>query len=318
MRAAGLKRGVVIVDEPADRRDPRDGQPARRTTTTPSPAGSATRPYAKLLDDPNKPLLNHAIQAHYPPGSTYKLVTGTGALADTRSRRRRGSRRGRTCSSARRSSGSGTTAAGARSRSSSASPTRATRSSSSSPACSGSIGSPTGPRSTASARRPASICPARWPGSSRRTRGSRRRSASTIFPGEAYQAGIGQGYDVVTPIQLINAYAALANGGKLYQPQIVREVVGPDGTVVRPFEPKLIRKLDVPRSDAQDDARGGPQRRPRPPHLQPRRPADRRRRQVRHGRVRPPRQQGPPAVPLVVRGVRPEEPGEDRATIRPG
>ena len=52
-----------------------------------------------------------------------------------------------------------------------------------------------------------------------------------MFGGEVYQAGIGQGYDVVTPIQLINAYAALANGGKLYRPQLVREVVGPDGTV---------------------------------------------------------------------------------------
>ena len=40
-----------------------------------------------------------------------------------------------------------------------------------------------------------------------------------IFPGETYQAGIGQGYDAVTPIQLINAYAALANGGTLYRPQ---------------------------------------------------------------------------------------------------
>jgi penicillin-binding protein 2 len=68
-----------------------------------------------------------------------------------------------------------------------------------------------------------------------------------IYPGEVYQAGIGQGYDVVTPIQLINAYAALANGGKLYQPQIVHDVIGPDGSVVRPFAPKLIRKLDVPR-----------------------------------------------------------------------
>ena len=69
-----------------------------------------------------------------------------------------------------------------------------------------------------------------------------------MFAGETYQAGIGQGYDVVTPIQLINAYAALANGGKLYQPQVVREVIGPDGTVVRPFKPKLIHKLDVPPS----------------------------------------------------------------------
>jgi len=69
-----------------------------------------------------------------------------------------------------------------------------------------------------------------------------------MFPGELYQAGIGQGYDVVTPIQLINAYAALANGGKLYQPQLVREVVAPDGTVVRPFEPILVRKLHASKS----------------------------------------------------------------------
>jgi penicillin-binding protein 2 len=69
-----------------------------------------------------------------------------------------------------------------------------------------------------------------------------------IFPGEVYQAGIGQGYDVVTPIQLINAYAALANGGTLYQPQIVHDVVGPDGKVVRPFTPKVIRKSVAPTS----------------------------------------------------------------------
>lgn len=65
----------------------------------------------------------------------------------------------------------------------------------------------------------------------------------TIFPGETYLAGIGQGYDMVTPLQLLNAYAALANGGKLYQPQVVRQIVGANGEVVRPFTPKLIRKL---------------------------------------------------------------------------
>jgi penicillin-binding protein 2 len=73
-----------------------------------------------------------------------------------------------------------------------------------------------------------------------------------MFGGEVYQSGIGQGYDVVTPIQLINAYAALANGGKLYRPQIVRDVVGPDGTVVRPFKPDLIRKLDLKSSVLRD------------------------------------------------------------------
>jgi membrane peptidoglycan carboxypeptidase len=66
-----------------------------------------------------------------------------------------------------------------------------------------------------------------------------------MFPGEVYQAGIGQGYDVVTPLQLITAYSALANGGKLYRPQLVRDVMGPDGTVITPFKPDLVRRLPV-------------------------------------------------------------------------
>jgi cell division protein FtsI/penicillin-binding protein 2 len=66
-----------------------------------------------------------------------------------------------------------------------------------------------------------------------------------IFPGETYHTAIGQGYVEVTPLQLLNAYAALANGGKLYRPQIVRRIVGPDGTVVRDFQPELLHELDV-------------------------------------------------------------------------
>jgi len=66
-----------------------------------------------------------------------------------------------------------------------------------------------------------------------------------VFPGEVYQAGIGQGYDAATPLQVLNAYAALANGGWLYKPQIVRRVLGPDGSVVQDFAPQLIKTLDV-------------------------------------------------------------------------
>ena len=64
-----------------------------------------------------------------------------------------------------------------------------------------------------------------------------------IYGGEVLQAGIGQGYDLATVLQVANAYAALANGGTLYQPQVVREIRAPDGTVARPFEPKVIRKI---------------------------------------------------------------------------
>jgi penicillin-binding protein 2 len=69
-----------------------------------------------------------------------------------------------------------------------------------------------------------------------------------IFSGETYQAGIGQGYDTATPLQVLNAYAALANGGRLLQPQVVRRIVAADGTVIRDFAPILIRKLPIPSS----------------------------------------------------------------------
>ncbi len=38
--------------------------------------------YQSLLDDPGKPLLNHCISSVYPPGSTFKQITGPGALQE--------------------------------------------------------------------------------------------------------------------------------------------------------------------------------------------------------------------------------------------
>ena len=38
--------------------------------------------YQTLLDDPNKPLINRAIQSSYPPGSTFKIIMTTGILGE--------------------------------------------------------------------------------------------------------------------------------------------------------------------------------------------------------------------------------------------
>ncbi len=64
-------------------------------------------------------------------------------------------------------------------------------------------------------------------------------------PGEAVIAAIGQGYVAVTPLQLADAYAALANGGKLYSPRIGKAIISPSGQVVKRINPPVIRHLPV-------------------------------------------------------------------------
>jgi penicillin-binding protein 2 len=62
-------------------------------------------------------------------------------------------------------------------------------------------------------------------------------------PGQAIIASIGQGYVGVTPLQLANAYAALANGGTLYSPRIGEALVNPSGKVVEKINPPVIGHL---------------------------------------------------------------------------
>jgi cell division protein FtsI (penicillin-binding protein 3) len=52
------------------------------------------------------------------------------------------------------------------------------------------------------------------------------------------------GYEIsVTPLQMAMAYGALANGGLLMKPRLVREVRSPDGRVVQRSEPLAIRRV---------------------------------------------------------------------------
>jgi penicillin-binding protein 2 len=61
-------------------------------------------------------------------------------------------------------------------------------------------------------------------------------------PGQAIIASIGQGYVGVTPLQLANGYAALANGGTLYSPRIGQELISPSGKVTK-ITPPVIGHL---------------------------------------------------------------------------
>ena len=63
--------------------------------------------------------------------------------------------------------------------------------------------------------------------------------------GNTYQEAIGQGFVAVTPLQLLNAYAAVANGGTVYRPRLLKDVADPQGNVTYQPAPEVARKLDV-------------------------------------------------------------------------
>lgn len=62
-------------------------------------------------------------------------------------------------------------------------------------------------------------------------------------------ATISYGHGVsVTPLQLVRAYAALANGGRLMRPYLVRSVIGEDGTLLYENQPKVVGLAVSPRT----------------------------------------------------------------------
>ena len=67
--------------------------------------------------------------------------------------------------------------------------------------------------------------------------------------GMALNTAIGQGDVNVTPLQMAVLYAAIANGGHVFQPQLVERIETPEGQVLEQFAPKLVR--DVPMTPEQ-------------------------------------------------------------------
>ena len=244
---AGLKRGAMVV------LNPQTGEVLAMVSFPTYDANQFSRgitdaQFKVLLDNPHKPLINHAIGDIQPPGSTYKVVAGVGGLADkvitttstitSKAYVQLGStkfwewnKRGWGPLDIYEGFGHSsdtyfyqlTHRLGMKRLAYWAQQLG--------------FGSPTGIDLPFEA---AGLGPTdQW---------KMDHYGLPIYPGEVLQAGIGQGFDLATILQVANAYAAVANGGKLYQPQVVREVRGPDGTVVRPFEPKLIRTIKAPAS----------------------------------------------------------------------
>ena len=67
--------------------------------------------------------------------------------------------------------------------------------------------------------------------------------------GDAVNFAIGQGDTIVTPLQLARAYAALSNGGTLWEPRVAKAIVDPSGEVVKRIKPKRASRVKVSKAD---------------------------------------------------------------------
>ncbi|MBD3309141.1 penicillin-binding protein 2 [candidate division KSB3 bacterium] len=65
------------------------------------------------------------------------------------------------------------------------------------------------------------------------------------YPSETMDAAIGQGFVTVTPLQLANMVATVANGGTFYQPMLVKKITKANGDLVKEYQPTEIRQLPI-------------------------------------------------------------------------
>ncbi|MGE0821371.1 MAG: penicillin-binding protein 2 [Candidatus Binatia bacterium] len=65
------------------------------------------------------------------------------------------------------------------------------------------------------------------------------------LPGETLSVVIGQGYVTATPLQMATVAAAVANGGTVYRPHLVKRVIGIEGETLEEIAPEVIRETHI-------------------------------------------------------------------------
>lgn len=61
--------------------------------------------------------------------------------------------------------------------------------------------------------------------------------------GETLSVAIGQGFNLVTPLQICLMTSTIANGGTQYKPQIIEKITDPDGHIISQFVPVITSQL---------------------------------------------------------------------------
>jgi penicillin-binding protein 2 len=83
------------------------------------------------------------------------------------------------------------------------------------------------------------------PGLVASTAWKRARFHQSWHEGETLSVSIGQGYNLVTPLQMARVVAAIANGGIIYKPFIVDKVESPTGEILYQAKPEVQSRLEA-------------------------------------------------------------------------
>lgn len=83
------------------------------------------------------------------------------------------------------------------------------------------------------------------PGLVATTEWKRKKFNAPWMQGETLSVIIGQGVNLVTPLQLAQLVSAVVNGGYIYRPTLTLRIDSPKNKTVKTFPPRLVRKIDV-------------------------------------------------------------------------
>jgi penicillin-binding protein 2 len=75
------------------------------------------------------------------------------------------------------------------------------------------------------------------------SRWKQQQVGETWLPGDTYNMAIGQGYVLATPLQVANVTNGIAMGGVQYRPRLAQAVVDGEGNVERSIEPQILRQV---------------------------------------------------------------------------
>ena len=68
---------------------------------------------------------------------------------------------------------------------------------------------------------------------------------------ETFDAAIGQGFQLATPLQMATLISQVANGGHRYRPQLVSKIISPEGQTVKTFAPEELSSVPIAEKNLQ-------------------------------------------------------------------